>query len=169
MTSTSSDFSTASSYVSISDDSDASSLVSLVHSEVEGLTEDLASPPISREVVYHAENSSLFHPNFQDEAEFSMDVDIEPEDAPRDMPRGKLICHSLYTKNKLVFISFDLETGRERCGIIQMSAQIFRIQNNETEVEVNVFNEYVNPGREAVWNDQVCTASHGLSPGHEKL
>ena len=43
-----------------------------------------------------------------------MDVDIEPEDAPRDVPRGKSICHSLNTKNKLVFISFDLETGGKR-------------------------------------------------------
>jgi len=49
------------------------------------------------------------------------------------------------------------------------SVQIFRIQNNETEVEVNVFNEYVNTGREAVWNDQACIASHGLSPGHENI
>ncbi len=75
---------------------------------------------------------------------------IEPEDAPRDVPRGRSICHSLYTKNKLVSISFDLETGGEIWGIIQMSAQIFRIQNNEAEVEVNVFNQYVNPGRDAV-------------------
>ena len=64
MTSKSSDHSTASSYSSISDDSDASSLVSLVCSEVEGLTEDLASPRILREVVYHPENSTLFHVNF---------------------------------------------------------------------------------------------------------
>jgi len=28
----------------------------------------------------------------------------------------------MYTKNKIIFISFDLETGGERCGIIQMSA-----------------------------------------------
>jgi len=62
-----------------------------------------------------------------------------------------------------------LETGGERCGIIQISKEIFRIQNNEAEVEVNVFNEYVNPGREAVWNDQACITSHGLSPGHEKI
>jgi len=95
-----------------------------------------------------------------------MDADIEPEDALGDVPRGKLICHSLYTKNKLVFIRFDLETDGERCGIIQISAQIFRINNNEAEV--NVFNEYVSPGREAVWSDQACIASHGLSPGHEK-
>ncbi len=65
MTSKSSDHSTAHSYSSISDDSDASSLVSLVCSEVEELTEGLASPPIPREVVYHPENSSLFHPNYQ--------------------------------------------------------------------------------------------------------
>ena len=95
MTSKSSDLSTASSYASTSDDSDASSLVSLVCSKVEGLTKDLASPPIPREVVFHPENSSLFHPNYQAEAEFSMDVDIGPEDAPRDVPRGKSICHSL--------------------------------------------------------------------------
>ena len=118
MTSKSSDLSTASSYASISDDSDASSLVSLVCSKVEGLSEDLVSPPIFREVVFHPENISLFHLNSQAEPEFSMDVDIEPEDAPRDVPRGKSICHSLYTKNKLVFISFDLRTGGERCGII---------------------------------------------------
>jgi len=48
-----------------------------------------------------------------------------------------------------------------------MSAQIFRIQNNEAEVKVNVFNEYVNPGRDAVWNEKACAASHGLSRGHE--
>jgi len=116
MASKSSDLSTASSYASISDDSDASSLVSLICSEVEGLTEDLASPPIPREVVFHPEHSSLFHPNCQTEAEFSMDVDIEAEDAPRDGPRGKSICHSLYTMNKLVFTSFDLETGGEDVG-----------------------------------------------------
>ncbi len=71
MTSKSSDFSTAFSYASISDDSDASSFVSLV---VEGLTGDLASPPIPREVVHHPETSSLFYPNYQAEAEFSMDI-----------------------------------------------------------------------------------------------
>ena len=48
-----------------------------------------------------------------------------------------------------------------------MSAKKFRIQNNEAEVKVNVFNEYVNPGRDVVWNEQACAASHGLSRGHE--
>jgi len=81
----SSDLSTASSYASISDDSDASSLISLVPSKAKGLTEDLTSPPIPRVVLYHPENSSRFDQNL------GMDVDIEPEDTPKDVPRGKSI------------------------------------------------------------------------------
>ena len=66
------------------------------------------------------------------------------------MPLETCRDESRYVIVLLVFISVDLETGGERCGIIQMSAQIFRIQNNEAEVEINVFNEYVNPGLDAV-------------------
>jgi len=62
MTSKSSYFSTASSYASISV---ALSLVSLICSEVEGLTEDLESRPIPRKVAYHPENSSLVDQKFQ--------------------------------------------------------------------------------------------------------
>jgi len=53
-----------------------------------------------------------------------MDMDIEPEDAPRDVPRGKSICHSLYTKNKLDSISIDLETGGKRWDNSNDSADI---------------------------------------------
>ena len=77
MTSKSRDPPTASSYSSISDDSDASSLVSLVCSEVEGLRKDLPSPVIiPREAVCHPKNRLPFQPNYQDDAKFSMDVDI---------------------------------------------------------------------------------------------
>jgi len=44
----------------------------------------------------------------------------------------------------------------------QISVQIFRIQNNEVEVEIN-------PGREAVQNDHACKLYHGLSSSHEKI
>jgi len=72
-------------------------VISLIRSKVEGVTEDLTSPPLPREVVYHPENSSQFDQNFQGKAGLSMDVDIEPEDSPQYVPRGKLICNSLYT------------------------------------------------------------------------
>ena len=69
----------------------------------------------------------------------------------------------VFTLRTSLFLQvFDLETSGERCGIIQMSAQIFRIQNNEAEVKVNVFNGYINPGPDAVWNEQACATSHGV-------
>ena len=43
--------------------------------------------------------------------------------------RGKSIAHH-YMSSKMVYVSFDVETGGEYCGIIQMSANIFRINNN---------------------------------------
>ena len=46
----------------------------------------------------------------------------------------------------------------------QISVQIFRIQNNEVEVEIEI-----NPGREAVQNDHACKLYHGLSSSHEKI
>jgi len=87
MSSKSSVFSTSSSYGSRSDASDASSLVSLIPSEVEGLMEDLTSRPL----VCHPENNSRFDQNFHRETGFSIDADIEPEDAPKCVPRGKSI------------------------------------------------------------------------------
>jgi len=63
----------------LSDDSDASLLISLIPSKVEGLTEDLTSAPLPRQVVYDHENSSQFDRNFQADAGFSMDADREPE------------------------------------------------------------------------------------------
>ena len=44
-------------------------------------------------------------------------------------PRGKSIVHH-YMPSKIVYVSFDMETGGEYFGIIQMSANIFRINNN---------------------------------------
>ena len=41
-------------------------------------------------------------------------------------PRGKSIAHFDLTNNKVVFLSLDLETGGEYCGIIQLSGQLFR-------------------------------------------
>ena len=53
--------------------------------------EDFKSRPLSREVVCHPENSLQFDQHFHGETGFSIDADIEPEDAPRDVPRGKSI------------------------------------------------------------------------------
>jgi len=113
MSAKSGDFSTSSYHGSISDEIDTSLLLSRVSSEVERLIEDLTSPPIPREVMFHPESSSQYDRNFKVETEFSMDAEIEQENALNHLPREKSIRNSIHINNDLVFIIFDLETGRE--------------------------------------------------------
>lgn len=44
------------------------------------------------------------------------------------IPKGRSIAHHEINKNKLVFVSFDIETGGEYCGILQLSAEIIRME-----------------------------------------
>ena len=71
-------------------------------------------------------------------------------DADRKPPHAKSIAHFDLADNKIVFLSLNLETGGEYCGIIQLSVQLFR-QNpadpqQKTFIHVEeTFNEYVRP------------------------
>ena len=101
------------------------------------------------------------------------------------IPRGRSICHPLLKQNKLVFLSLDIETGGENCGIVQLSAEIVRLELNREEGKTahdtlaNVvrdgtlyhehdnpgggeFNKYVNPGEDAEWS-RAATEITGLS------
>ena len=42
--------------------------------------------------------------------------------------KGRSMAHHLLTQKKMVFVSLDLETGGEICGIIQLSAEIVRVE-----------------------------------------
>ena len=106
------------------------------------------------------------------------------------VPRGRSKVHRLLKEKKLVFLSLDLETGGESCGIIQLSAEIVRVElkrggksaakdtlagltrGTGTFHEVSnpgagLFNEYVNPGDDAEWN--TAGAVHGLSDSHPSI
>jgi len=65
------------------------------------------------------------------------------------IPKGKLIAQH-YMPSKIVYVSFDVESGGEYCGIVQMSANIFRINNNVGEIESKSFDSYVKPGDGAI-------------------
>jgi hypothetical protein len=45
------------------------------------------------------------------------------------IPHGKSIAHNILMDRQEVFISFDMETVGEYCGIVQISAQILRIES----------------------------------------
>jgi hypothetical protein len=67
-------------------------------------------------------------------------------------------------------MSLDLEHGGDYCGILQLSAEMLRVRIGEGrsvshdkldgfESHPNVFNKYVNPGNNAIW-DEHLTAIH---------
>ena len=42
--------------------------------------------------------------------------------------KSRAIAHDHFKGNKVVFVSFDIETGGEFCGILQISAELVRIE-----------------------------------------
>ncbi len=101
--------------------------------------------------------------------------DHEENGGPNDIPKGKSIAHNHIKDGKVVFLSFDVETGGEQCGIVQISAQVFRFPAGDftssksktppsiTIPENAIFDEYVKPHPDAVWSSS-STQVHGLSP-----
>jgi len=73
-----------------------------------------------------------------------------------------IIRNSFYINNKLAFVSFDFGNLWIKCETILISVQVFRIQDNVTEVEVN-------PGPKAFWNNHVRKAFHRLSSCRENI
>ena len=40
--------------------------------------------------------------------------------------RGRSTAHHLFLEKEIVYLSFDIETGGEECGIIQMSGELIQ-------------------------------------------
>jgi hypothetical protein len=129
-------------------------------------------------------------PDASEIADNSQDEEDDDDDdvywkGPR--PRNTSFVHHIHLKNKHVFISFDIETGGEYCGIIQLSAKIIRMTcNNMDDTDGNwlykqhktkkwvtvagpTFNKYVYPGEKAIWNEDVNKDVHGLHAEHEEI
>ena len=90
----------------------------------------------------------------------SQEGTMSDDDDDVAIPKGKSIAHH-YMPSKMVYVSFDVETGEEYCGIIQMSANIFRINNNVGEIESESFDRYVKPRDGAIWSSS-STDVHGV-------
>ena len=84
------------------------------------------------------------------------------------LPSGKSIAHHYIDQRKAVFLSLDLEHGGDWVGLLQLSVETFCMipDANGTSFtavrEQHTFNEYVQPGPDALWNDAINTHSHGL-------
>ncbi|KAL3757005.1 hypothetical protein ACHAWU_003889 [Discostella pseudostelligera] len=96
-------------------------------------------------------------------------------------PKGCSIAHFILNNKLCTFVSFDIETGGENCGIIQISAEVCRMtlisdgnklgndRINGAEREPEVFNKYVNPKKpEYLW-DIHAKKAHGLLPTDPRI
>jgi hypothetical protein len=97
------------------------------------------------------------------------DGDNEPP-----IPPGKSIAHHYIKAHQVVYCSLDIETGGEYCGIIQLSAELFRHNTADPTgsdfIPVpETFNQYIQPPETAIWNEQACRNSHGLTANSEVI
>ena len=51
------------------------------------------------------------------------------DDDTRARPRNKSIMHWSFIENNTLFVSLDIETGGTHCGIVQLSAELFRLMH----------------------------------------
>ena len=75
-------------------------------------------------------------------------------------------------QKKSVYISSDIATGSDNYGLIQLSAQIFRmVQHNSkltSEIERECFDEYVRPSNDA-FREENLFQIHGLHRDHPRI
>ena len=54
------------------------------------------------------------------------------EDTASPIPKGRSLAHFDFEQNNVVFVSFDTKTGGEFCGILELSAEMFRAEIKPT-------------------------------------
>jgi len=135
-------------------------------------TEQIAQNPIPAEVGGIAA-LPLQPPNIPPEPTPTSTAPMGPT-----IPKSRSLAHFKFKEKKVVFVSFDIETGGEHCGILQISAEMVRVDvepsilsnGNESNMkdsssnirrEAHVFNKYIKPEEGAIF-DSIATRVHGL-------
>ena len=82
------------------------------------------------------------------------------------------IIHDEVKNGQVVFISFDIETGGDDCGIVQLSSECFILSSNGDEGGgrrlKQTFESYVQPHESAIWSKH-ATEIHGLHKKHPSI
>ena len=147
------------------------------------------APPEEINIVEVEEDETNHPPPALDEGDL---LNLDVEDVA-DLPhmKGRSLLHHHIKQKKVVFLSLDLETGGEDCGIIQISDEIIRpelareggkvpkdtlanvtregtLYNPETNPGGGLFNAYVHPGEDAEWSP-AATEVTGLSRTDQRI
>ena len=112
-------------YAYASSDDDLFSEATAIIDELDDIDELGAMSPdsyLSPDVDIEAANMDSI---FRNQETSSQKGTMSDDDDDVAIPRRKSIAHH-YMSSKMVYVSFDMETGGEKCGIIQMSANVCR-------------------------------------------
>ena len=116
--------------------------------------------------------SPLHNPYYDCNLNLNEVYDSDPEDIEEFKGRKKYLIHDYVESGSAIFVSFDIETGGEYCGILQISAECFKLDTDVTEYGgirfSDTFNSYVKPSESAIWSDHT-TKIHGLHKGHPSI
>jgi hypothetical protein len=100
------------------------------HSENEQIPQNLrpASPEIAmpRDLM---QNNNASSPNDENQELIQQPAS---EDTASPIPKGRSLAHFDFEQNNVVCVSFDTKTRGEFCGILQLSAEIFRAEIKPT-------------------------------------
>ena len=98
--------------------------------------------------------------------------DSDPEDEEEMRARKYSIIHDEVKNGQVVFISFDIKTGGDDCGIVQLSSEYFILSSNGDEGGgrrlKQTFDSYVKPHESAIWS-KYATEIHGLHKNHPSI
>ena len=85
---------------------------------------------------------------------------VNPSPARTTRPSRQVgsIIHDFQIQNKVIWISFDIETGGPKCGIIQLSAVFY----DHDGAVLGEYDSYCKPPRTAVFLPQACDC-HGIT------
>ena len=133
-------------------------------------SEDFGTIPADQEILNDMRNDFIGRPATMGDGNIDVGVEnldlifeeIAVDNAPDNndvdetkIPKGKSIAHHILFHKA---VCFDIETGGEKCGIIQISCECFQLLNGEGERK-GTFDEYVNPGPNAVRNEAASRVS----------
>ena len=108
------------------------------------------------------------------------DFSIETDAMDPSIPKERSRAHHLIAAGKAVFLSLDIEHAGEYVGVIQLSAELFRLDllpngtgaRSDTAANirrcVDTFNKYVKPESSMEW-DSKAVQTHGLTASDQRI
>ncbi len=130
-------------------------------------------PPVPPEITIENVDSMSADNDLNEDQE---DCNSEVNNESNTTLTGKSIAHKHFNAGEAVFLSFDVETGGDHCGIVQLLCQIFRIIPGTSSSDPpkivttkdDIYNKYVKPPEGAIWSQHAINI-HGITPSDNRV